>query len=776
MKLDRLRYFDSEIAKDTIIGGQLEQIAIYYFFKNSFHHLHSSPNPVATELIPLLERTRKKKEYWRSSSSRRTYFYSEEFDCVLVADFLKAPKKETQEYIHLALANCARHASNAFRAAHDALTELLNRHSLEHVLNSIVTATPESSAADLTASRQVAVLAFDIDHFKQVNDTHGHLYGDIVLRTFARRMESLVSLLGRDPRYAGKVDFYVARPGGEEFTVIAAGSLADGEICDLAELFRDEIARKELPTPIEWQQYEEQGQTTGLTFPLDRERRVTCSVGVISTSVPINKGNATRAITNLLNRADLALYKAKSSGRNRVCFFPDLVKRYGRVMEVNAETGMVVIDLGNEVGLQPGQEFFVFNPKFDGLTDYLHPDGRTVKRMGTYPRIHSARIEAFDVQKEISFCHVLEQANGKSIILKDAWLEAIPLGAIGHLVKSPTIDGTISAKLVGGPLSTDAIKARIAELEAQRPFCAVFRIANEEAVISQFGTASVNKILAELFNSLHTSFPTTAAIGYLQPTQFVLVIPASDGHYIKAISGILEKIKHRYDQKVRLVSGIFDPATAEKYADLWKGNEVNYSKSLELATILTLIAEASKKSECLVFGHDALVEIADELVNLTGREQALEDLKMLADFGIQTAWFQNSIARLAFAESDYDQALIALQEATKLPNCLAIHQGNLAIVYFHKADYLNAYSAFCAASLIHEEDIPVEYYGAWVVSANKARAAGQLVDIEKLIKLGEAYLSDPELATSSFVAFDSVLHATAELKAAWQATQDNSLN
>jgi diguanylate cyclase (GGDEF)-like protein len=125
-------------------------------------------------------------------------------------------------------------------------------------------------------------MMLDVDHFKRVNDTHGHPSGDDVIREVARRLTERL----RDTDILG-------RYGGEEFAVIAPDTdLADGRL--LAERLREHVACEPIPTR---------------TGPL----HVTASIGLSQTST------AAESLTAALARADRALYHAKQTGRNRTC-------------------------------------------------------------------------------------------------------------------------------------------------------------------------------------------------------------------------------------------------------------------------------------------------------------------------------------------------------------------------------------------------------------------------------------------------------------------------
>ena len=132
--------------------------------------------------------------------------------------------------------------------------------------------------------RPVALIVFDLDHFKRINDEHGHPVGDAVLRGVAERARAQVR--------QGEL---LARHGGEEFIVLAPDCRAD-EALQLAERLRQTLA----DSPI--------------TLPDAPPLRSTASFGLAC-----SEGRAPVALETLYRDADRALYRAKSEGRNRVC-------------------------------------------------------------------------------------------------------------------------------------------------------------------------------------------------------------------------------------------------------------------------------------------------------------------------------------------------------------------------------------------------------------------------------------------------------------------------
>ena len=135
----------------------------------------------------------------------------------------------------------------------------------------------------LADRRSAALLLFDLDRFKNVNDTAGHQVGDIVLKAFCELIVS--SITSRD---------LFGRLGGEEFACLVA-DVSMTQALQIAERLRREFAEMEFP---------------GL------EENATVSVGVAMGS------EAGRGLTALLATADRALYRAKADGRNRVASAP----------------------------------------------------------------------------------------------------------------------------------------------------------------------------------------------------------------------------------------------------------------------------------------------------------------------------------------------------------------------------------------------------------------------------------------------------------------------
>jgi diguanylate cyclase (GGDEF)-like protein len=162
----------------------------------------------------------------------------------------------------------------------DKLTGLYNRRYFDHFLDFEIKRSSRQNAS-------LALLMIDIDNFKQINDTFGHLFGDKILNKLGDIVKSII----RETDLA-------ARYGGEEFSIVMSNTGLE-EAAEIAERMRKAISAynfdiKELPTTV----------SIGIAvYPLD------------STS-----------LQDLISNADRALYRAKHEGKNQVCVYSNSLK------------------------------------------------------------------------------------------------------------------------------------------------------------------------------------------------------------------------------------------------------------------------------------------------------------------------------------------------------------------------------------------------------------------------------------------------------------------
>jgi len=161
----------------------------------------------------------------------------------------------------------------------DPLTGCVNRRALDDIVNSVPKEERDFSA----------VLVLDIDHFKQINDTHGHAIGDQVLVWFAKRVRSQL-----------RKNDVLARVGGEEFTLYLP-NISEQHAQEVAERIRNTIGTEAMTL----------GSTTV---------NITVSIGAVHTSKAPNQ-----ELSMYGKAADTLLYLAKNNGRNRV-MWPEVMQ------------------------------------------------------------------------------------------------------------------------------------------------------------------------------------------------------------------------------------------------------------------------------------------------------------------------------------------------------------------------------------------------------------------------------------------------------------------
>ena len=176
---------------------------------------------------------------------------------------------------------------------HDTLTGLLNRRTFDGRINRILDVQdqerkvlPKPSQERREEDQPVAnhwLGILDIDHFKRINDTYGHLYGDEVLLLLAQIM-----------RKSFRAHDLLFRYGGEEFVIVLAPTDMENALA-VFDRFRDSVASYDFP-----------------------------QVGTVTVSIGVVRIDSQDLPSSVVGRADQALYYAKSNGRNQVCSYENL--------------------------------------------------------------------------------------------------------------------------------------------------------------------------------------------------------------------------------------------------------------------------------------------------------------------------------------------------------------------------------------------------------------------------------------------------------------------
>ena len=235
-------------------------------------------------------------------------------------------------------------------AFYDPLTGLPNR---QNLLDSLAHARDESAKT----GQRGALMFIDLDNFKVLNDTLGHHKGDMLLQKVAERLTACV-----------RKEDLVARLGGDEFVVLLQNLGSESSIAlDKAQV----VANKILVT---------------LDAPYDLAgyaHHSTCSIGITPFGTVYGRVNQ---VNDLLKQADLAMYQAKSLGRNQVCFFDPAMQAVA--------TASATLSADLRTALQTQQFEVVFQPQFDrarrmvgaeALLRWQHPQRGTVNPQDFIP-------------------------------------------------------------------------------------------------------------------------------------------------------------------------------------------------------------------------------------------------------------------------------------------------------------------------------------------------------------------------------------------------------
>ncbi len=217
-------------------------------------------------------------------------------------------------------------------ALHDAVTGLPNRSQLAARL-------PEFIANAAKGSQMIAVVAIDLDRFKDVNDVHGHATGDRLLREIAQRLSNFV----------GDRNF-VARVGGDEFVAVCDSIYSRSEAREFAESIYQLINE-----------------------PVEHDGRI-LNVGASLGICLYPKDGLTE--DELTGRADLAMYRAKQSASDKICFYEESMDETSRKKSALALELRYAVER-NELELHYQPQFDVSTRElvgFEALVRWNHPE------------------------------------------------------------------------------------------------------------------------------------------------------------------------------------------------------------------------------------------------------------------------------------------------------------------------------------------------------------------------------------------------------------------
>lgn len=639
MKLEGLRILEKELF--ATLSPDKITVNVFYFFENKWHDL-ATEKVCQPSIAALLSSAKGANVAHHSPSSLDAWYYLEAAECAVRLKFQNSPKVAKQRHYRKVVEKAQDAATNAYKVSHNQLTLLLARYEFRRRLSKSVedsgpVAETSPEGQDGAAQRTVAILALDIDHFKQVNDTWGHLYGDQVLKAVGRRLD----FAARHVKATAPTDTVIelGHPSGEEFLIAISSTGTREQFSEWANEFRKSISDKALPSDDEWQWLSKIDSLKKITPPALHERLVTVSVGLTFLGSTVLNEATEDIVSSLLDRADTALYRAKAAGRNQVIAYDEILASHGRVLEFESANGVAALDIGSNVGVAIGQEFNVYSPLFSGRTKFSVSDGRSKRTLGIYPRVRAARIVVFDTQPEISFAYVATQPETSGAIETGSHLEAIPAGSIGHLLPS-------SSKYfvaVGQGASSNTIfevNSYLAEASTSglEPYAIVLRFSREAEYLRKFGSVALNASLAQLYREARKAFHSAVHIELIDRGA-ICVVGKNDSYKEEVLKEFTERLASELPE-LGLLAGVFtesDRLESEKEGQ----DALSAENALDFARFAA--SDAGRKDDARVrhFNYAIAGKILQALRESRALDTAEADCEKLLALGLSSGTIFN---------------------------------------------------------------------------------------------------------------------------------------
>ncbi|WP_437742620.1 diguanylate cyclase [Sorangium sp. So ce1504] len=670
--LTHVKLLAKELLVELTAEDGTDAVATFAKIENEWHNALAAEK-ISEEQRSTLEGTlAERKSLWIGSTSS-LYVPIVNKQLVARVSLTKEPDATCVRHFARRIELVASSVDRTLEAHHDRLTGLLNRAGLYAALHNWQPPTgigqhhtnpmlPRAKSGPLS----LVTIVVDADHFKQINDSYGHIYGDVVLKCIAVRLQRLTEDESRTAPTSLR-NILTSRDGGEEFLVVVLGTFEKGWVEAFATRIRETIGTSELPSDSELRAEPNIYANISANVPLASARRVTVSVGLSGSTINQwpQKQDLDAKFNSVKMRADMALYRAKSAGRNHVCVFSNIANEYGRILEHHPDTDAVAIDLGRQDAVDVGQEFHVYHPDFTGKKDFYVSDGRTKRRRGSYPKRSCGRIIVFEAQEEMSFCHVAGERT-VSRFPPGCALEAVPIGSIAHLLP-------VSTLTTAAPLTTsEFIEASIAQLaKSDKNFAViVIGIDNLYELGQRHGNAAINQMLAQVYEIIRNNLGPKPLVSQIRPSQFAIVV--EDSHLDS--SDIKRSLSYEYadhlDDELEHISTelqvrVPTPGTVCIGVAYGQHSEYDARHAFELARYAAspYIDDRSKISR---FNIDCAERLLGGLY-LSGKAQnAISDYRRLREIGIESSVMSSTVSICAMQNGSPDPDLeFALETARR---------------------------------------------------------------------------------------------------------------
>ena len=730
MKLEQLLLIRDEIINDHDISSITSECEVYYLFQEKWYDtMRVQVDDQA--LIFRLARGKSSLVPTHARSSNIAFFSVAEYEGVARITFKNRPAWVTLQRTNDRIEECIKRAQHTYHATHDSLTGLINGRRFEGCFELILEETTmsgpldSSHVADAQTAPVVALVTIDIDHFKQVNDSYGHDYGDVVLRSFARRIESHIQKIADENSSVRNA--FIGRCGGEEFRIGIAGLLTPDGIKELADQVRNEICFRELPTEDEWRSIPPSDIPSSLQMPLSSERHITASLGISSIASLTGDMTPKVLMKQLESEADSALYRAKVGGRNVVRYFPDIKEKYGTVLEHHKDTNVVTIDIGSNVRVNAGDEFLVYHPDFCGNRGFIFSDGRTHRRLGIYPRQHSGRVQAKEVQREISFCETSEN-DMTGLFPAGSMLEYVPIGSITHLLKSQS-DLPFSGPILHVPA---AIKnfVEASQSSGTKPCVAVLFVNNQAELVQARGSSFVNYSLATIVECLRETFGAQSVISQVQPSSIAIAV---SGQPVEVVTSLLEQTADIVGARTHDLARIAIAAFSEDKYVHFEGDEskINTRYALDYALYARNVYGEGPKIQ--FFNSATPNNVLYALRRNKRFADASAEYQKMKQMGMSSANIENQNALIAYEmpNRNLDDALTSVKEAIRLKPSVAIFRANLGLIEAAKGEWIDAAQAFESVGEYELSDV-YKFPRAWSAYVKYKETGTTFLNVETI--------------------------------------------
>lgn len=401
------------------------------------------------------------------------------------------------------------------RAEHDQLTNLPNRDLLTRRI------ARAAARKRRVPGYEFAVLFFDFDRFKSINDTLGHQAGDMLLKQIAQRLSD--NLRSTDTVARSDEQHLAARIGGDEFVVLLDGIASPADAQRTADRLLEALAE-----PYQLGEHEISS---------------TASIGIVTSDMDFD------SVDELMSSADTAMYEAKASGRGRhVIFDPALRERLQQRVEMEMELRRAIAEDGFELRFQP-----VLNLASGRL------EGVDVRLAWRHPRLGELPIERFmPIARETGLAPQVRECMLRALARQSA---AWPADPTGHARMGVGIQ--VSRPRALDPGFIDRLDRELL-VAGRTPGDILIQISEAEAMVDPGATAAAFSGLRERgFKTCLTSFGAgNSSIARLRslPLDYIrldpsLVRSSSDERGVMALLRVIIEFAHDLEIKV-IAAGI----------------------------------------------------------------------------------------------------------------------------------------------------------------------------------------------------------------------------